>query len=103
MLIPFDKKSDNMLDYTWGAIGEETATVAWKENYEFNDTLEFTHFTRGRSSVKAHFKSFTDGKLYEMFLTDFEKVVLSGKLDHAELSGFFTFCKRGANYGIKMI
>lgn len=103
MMIPFDKKTGNMLDYTWVATGEENAAVTWKENHEFNDTLEFTHFTRGRSSVKAHFKSFTDGKLYEMFLTDFEKVLLSGKLDRTELSGWFTFCKRGANYGIKLI
>lgn len=103
MMIPFSRKTGNMLDYSWDTVGEDNQRTVWKENYEFDDVLEFTHFTRGRSSVKAHFKSLSDGKLYEMFITDFEKMLLAGRLDRAQVCGRFTFCKRGANYGIKVL
>lgn len=101
MKIPFNKKTGNMLDYTWVATGEEVGDVTWKENYEFEATMEFTHFSRGRSSVKAHFNG-PKGRDYEMFLSDFEKLLKDG-LFEKYITGTFTFVKRGANYGIKMI
>lgn len=69
-------------------------------NFIFTDTLQFVGFSRGRSSVKANYISqLGDRNEYEMFLSDFEELVLAG--DNVNiLSGEFCFRKQGANYGV---
>jgi hypothetical protein len=71
-------------------------------NFEFKDTLEFQYFSRGRSSVKAHYKG-SDGSEYEMFLSVFEDLLRSGKMTKfGDLTGTFFFHKQGQNYGVCM-
>ena len=38
-----------------------------------------------------------------MFLSNVSDVILLGGCDLTNLSGFFTMCKKGANYGLKYL
>lgn len=70
------------------------------DNYIFTDTLTYDHYARGRSAAYFKFKR-TDGREVVVFLTDFEefvKLMVNGKI-----SGNFTFCKRGQNFGCKLV
>lgn len=93
--IPFYK--GNHLGYE-----PEYIDVEWRGNYEFEDTLTYEGFGRGRSSVRLYFKG-ANGDEYEMFMKDFDEIMKSGKIKGGKISGKWTFVKRGRNYGIKMV
>ena len=80
----------------------EVNEVVWKPNIEFTDTLKYSHYSRGISSAKIHFASQSNGKKYEMFLTDFDELMDLKGFQGNVVEDVFTFCKRGANYGIKL-
>lgn len=94
--IPFDEDG-NMMTYadSWCKAHEE------KDNYEWMDELVYTDYSKGRSAVNFEFTSRKTGKIYSMFLSDFCRSIVF--LKDASLSGIFTFVKRGANYGVKLI
>ena len=73
----------------------------WKDNYEFEDTLKYSGFSRGTSSCTVQFTSINDGKEYTMFMKELDSCI--DKLVDGKLTGKFTFCKRGENYGIKLL
>jgi len=70
------------------------------DNYIFEDTLTYDHYARGRSAAYFIFKR-SDGRTVSVFLTDFEPIV--SQMVKGEITGKFTFCKRGANFGCKLI
>lgn len=80
----------------------EVNEVIWKPNFEFTDTLKYSHYSRGRSSAKIHFTSQSNNKSFEMFLTDFDELMGLKGFNGNTVTDTFTFCKRGANYGIKL-
>jgi len=72
-----------------------------KDNYIFEDCLEYVDYGKGRSAVSFYFKS-ARGDSYTMFISDFNKLLQ----DHREvwcLDGRWTFRKQGANYGLKYL
>jgi hypothetical protein len=71
------------------------------DNFEWEDTLEYESFGRGTSAAHLYFKSTITGKSYQMFLKDFEDIVKL--LVDGKVSGIWTFCKRGQNYGVKLL
>lgn len=73
------------------------------DNFIFKDTLLFTRFSRGRSSVKAEYVSSVTGNEYEMFLSDFEDVLLNNEQSPKSITGEFCFRKAGANFGVVML
>ena len=93
--IPFDSKG-NMLTYVGG-----WEQPVWKDNYEWEDNLEYETFGRGRSAVHIYFKSLITGKKYIMFMTDFHDIVKD--MVTGRISGTFTYQKRGANYGMRRV
>ena len=120
LCIPFDPEG-NLLGYSYYGIasndeikcmnegkfeyysernGVSTLREVFKPNFKFSDELIFNRFSRGCSSVKAHFTSSNTNKKYEMFITDFQDVILADKFNDHKISGTFTFIKRGLNYGI---
>lgn len=75
--------------------------LEWRENCTFSATLIFKGFQRGRSAAYAVFHLEETGQQYPMFLKDLGAVMLS-EVRGGKVSGWWTFCKRGANYGIKL-
>lgn len=94
--IPFDEDG-NMMTFTdsWCRSHED------KDNYEWEDELVYTDYSKGRSAVNFEFTSRKTGKIYSMFLSDFCRSIVL--LDEAVLKGKFTFVKRGSNFGVKLI
>ena len=85
----------------------ESFTWSYKEggykNFIFKDTFKFKGFERGRSSAVGIFRN-EDGTLSSsMFLSNVSDVILLADCDLTNLSGFFTMCKKGANYGLKYL
>lgn len=96
--VPFDKNG-NMKSYS----SYEQLIGHYKPlDTTFEAELRFTTTSRGRSSVKFHFIDDSTGIEYEMFLTEFERVVMLG-LAPISLKGLFGFHKKGSNFGIRYI
>lgn len=72
-----------------------------KNNHIFYTTMALYDYSRGRSSVKFLFKCENTKEKYEMFITDFMRIV--PKMEEGKLTGRFAFIKRGANYGVYMV
>jgi hypothetical protein len=106
MQIPFDQNG-NMLTYVnrdgKSFSGGYIEEVVWKENYEFADTFHITNYVRGRSSIAFELISCGDGKRYYMFVSDFVEMVQSSVVEKGVVSGTWTFCKKGCNYGMKLV
>ncbi len=94
--IPFDDKG-NQLHYEWYSYqnGE------WRDNEEFNDTLVYKGYARGRSAAYFLFHRASTQTEVVVFMTDFEKMI--PLLTYGFLSGTFTYTKRGQNYGVKLV
>jgi hypothetical protein len=90
--IPF--KNGNLQSYPYNP-------DEWRDNYEFEETLEYVTYYRGRSSATIAFKD-SQGHTYEMFLTDFDDVMKRKGFNGKFVTGKWTFVKRGQNYGIRL-
>lgn len=95
--IPFDKNG-NQLEY-YNLYNNSFPTL--QDNYEFNDTLLYQTYGRGRSSITFVFKRQSTGKNVSMFVSDLHNAI--PYLRNGCLSGKFTFVKKGRNYGCKLV
>ena len=98
ILIPFSKKTGNFLNFPM--YDEDTE---WRENTVFNDIFQIDSFSRGRSAANFNVKSKGTDKTYTMFMKDLFDIMQNASIVQGEFSGIFTFCKRGRNYGVKMV
>lgn len=103
LLEKYNKDWEVFNNYT--SIGKiiQVNDIVWKENYEFEDTLELTGMSRGRSAANFNLKSTTDGKDYNLFMTDTVDLIRNSTINKGKIAGKWTFCKRGKNYGIKIV
>lgn len=102
----FDEYLNELRDYETKVESSEYITVesiVWKENYEFEDTLRLTGMSRGRSAANFNLKSETNGKDYNLFMTDIVNLIQNATLNKGIVKGVWTFVKRGQNYGIKLV
>lgn len=99
-MIPFNKTSNQLVDYV-SNLNEDT--VNWKDNYEFDDIMIAESINRGRSSATFKFMSELDGRIYNVFMKDVLEMIKYGEFMDGKIRGKFTFCKRGTNYGLKLV
>lgn len=78
-------------------------TIVWKENFEFEDELYVLGMSRGRSAANFTLVSQTNGKSYNLFMTDMVDMLQNGVINKGKIKGKWTFVKRGQNYGIKFL
>lgn len=97
-------------EYVYETDSYRNMEYVFKKNFEFEANLVFKGFVRGRSSAQAKYvteetKDYKYPDLPEshyMFLTDFEELIKDiGNVNN--ISGIFTYVKRGRNYAIKMV
>lgn len=81
----------------------EAPRIIWKDNFIFEDTLFVDSYTRGRSAADFILVSIATGIKYSMFLRDSLDMIQHAKISYGSITGKWTFCKRGANFGIKYI
>jgi len=91
--IPFDKDG-HLLSFPYNP-------HEWRDNYVFEGTLKYRTYYRGRSSATIDFED-SDGRTYEMFMSDFNDLMLAKGFNGQEVTGKWTFVKKGKNYGIKL-
>lgn len=122
MLVPFingrpcwyDGEVSNTLK-----VGEKQDKGEWRDgkrygerkvNFEFDASFEIVDFSRGRSSAKLclidvnepePIGEFQSKFRYEVFLTDSIKVIENS--NKRIVKGTWTYTKRGANWGIKLV
>lgn len=94
--VPFDTEG-NQMHYPYGCYPD---LKEFKDNYEFSTTLKFSYFVRGCSAAYAQFVS-VSGMKCTMFLKEFEEVI--PYLKNGSITGDFTFCKHGQNFGVKLL
>ena len=92
--VPFDKDG-NQVDW------HNTYSSTLQDNFEFEDTLQYMGYSKGRSSVTFEFERLSNGKKVTMFISDFNKIASS--MRYGALEGKFTFGKKGTSYGCKLI
>lgn len=109
LMIPFSTRDGSLVQYT-GCMPNtpqderwNNGQWIWKENFIFEDEIQFIGFYRGCSSAGATFKSLNDGKKYNVFLKDLSDMILSDEFRSGIIHGQFTFVKRGQNYGLKYL
>lgn len=96
--IPFDEQG-NLYNYT-GYV-----SPIWKDCFEFEGTMVYENYDRGRSSVLINLRDKETNNLYPMFISEFSKLMKSnyasiGANGRIEFSGKWTFIKKGQNYSI---
>lgn len=75
----------------------------WRDNYVFSAILTVTGSERGRSAARVTLQD-EQGHKYIMFLTDTVHLLQNAKtIAYGDIDGEWTFQKRGANYGIKLV
>lgn len=94
---PRDVKN-SLITYDGYTGGDNTTYV---ENRVFDDTLTYMGYARGRSSAVFNFKDST-GATYQMFMKDVDELLSSKNLIDGKVTGTWTYCKRGKNFGIKL-
>lgn len=75
----------------------------WRPNYTFPATMRFTGMTRGRSAARFCITDVESGVEYEMFMSEALDLLKTLTMKDGIIEGWWTFCKRGANYGIRSI
>lgn len=103
--IPFDPIDGGCMHYPerrYTGIGKFQDPV-WRDNHEFDATLEYVGYARGRSAAYFHFKDAATGHVHPMFMRDFEDVISRCVLDKGVVTARWTFVKRGMNYGIQLV
>ena len=103
--IPFDKDG-NQQDYPerqYYCKGDKSysADPKWIDNHEFDDTLTLETWGRGRSSVTFTMRR-TNGKTVSVFVSDFTAMAQHADFKAGQITGRFTFTKKGQNYGCKL-
>lgn len=76
--------------------------VEFVSNREFTEELEYTGYSRGRSSVTVEFTN-QKGQVFSMFISDFNDLLNSKDIINKRVVGTWTFCKKGQNYGLRLI
>lgn len=104
---PFDA-SGNLLHYPITRYrfdrdtGERTSEgPEWREVVPFAKTLKYKTYARGYSAAYFIWED-ADGHTYPMFLTDLDTLLKHGYTSSA-IMGLWIVCKRGQNYGIRLV
>lgn len=93
--IPFDGVTGDMMNYPF-----HTRKCVWVDCHVFKATLKFRHGIRGRSAVRFVWEDDESGITYPMFMTDMVELLKNTTIRNGEITGTWTFCKRGSNFGI---
>lgn len=101
---PINKETGELCAWVWQDYPDDVnGRIEWVQNKEWHDEIKYNGYHRGRSAAGFNFKSEIDGKNYPMFMTDFDACMRNEMFFKSKLIGTFTFCKRGCNYGIRLI
>lgn len=96
-IVPFDGEG-HMMGYN-GYTTEDYVDI----DSTFEATLKYIDYSRGRSSVKMEFIDTLSDIKYEMFISEFDRIMKLNVFKGCEITGKFGFHKRGQNFGVRYI
>lgn len=86
----------NMIEYPdW-----HNKEVAWVDIKEFEETMEFVRYEKGRSSLRFIIND-SKGKTWSMMAQCIDDFVF--RANRCTVSGKWVMCKRGSNYGLLLV
>lgn len=96
---PFNEHGDLMHypQQSW----RDKAPVEWRPVEEFEATLNYDTFTRGRSAAYLILRDREHNRLYPMFLAELDMAL--PHFNGGVISGTWTITKRGENFGVKLV
>ena len=97
----FDVHFENNGDLCHFSYGNPPKT---EPNKVFADSLEYEGYfgsTGGNSHIKL--KSVNSGRVYHMFMSDFDEVLREKRFINNQIVGLFAFCKKGNSQGLRFI
>lgn len=95
--IPFYKMTNEL------AKNQYSKEIEWKDNYEFEDTMEIVGMNRKGHSITYIMVSKTDHKKYSIFIKEMLNILQNGSVNKGIVSGSWTFCKRGQEYSLRFL
>ena len=95
------KSNGDMLDYAT-SYGTNNPNYSYIDAVDFTDRLEFSHMW-GYRAGRVSFTSLNSGRIYYMFLSDFEAAIKARKFVDNILDGEFKFVKKGTAQSVKLI
>lgn len=99
--IPFTK-CGNMVDW----VRDIESHSKKKRNYNFIATMTIVGTERGRSAARFILRQDLDNGddyRYIMFMSEVLNMMQKGKVIEGEVTGVWTFCKRGQNYSLRFV
>jgi hypothetical protein len=81
----------------------------WRESKPFEAVVTFEGWVRGRSAAHASVKVKPLGGANpfqaQVFLTDFAEILITGAVEEGQVvgTGPWEFCKRGQNFGLRLV
>lgn len=100
--IPFDKDGnqqhfpESYWEGQWGTPDHRKVGPKWEPNAEFEDTLTYVTYERGRSAAYFKFRR-SNGTIVCVFMAEMN--ILIPRMVNGQVTGKFAFVKRGQNYG----
>jgi hypothetical protein len=82
---------------SWAPPGHEI----FKENFEFEATMEVAGIRRRRSA--ANFILRSGDRDYTMFMSEALDMIKAADIAAGTVCGVWTFCKRGQNYSLRFV
>jgi hypothetical protein len=77
--------------------------IEWRDNCEFEAKMKIIGYGRGRSSAVFDLEDQATKEQYSMFMSDTMHLIATTNLKKGCVSGVWTFCKKGTNYGIQYV
>lgn len=96
--IPFNDNHEMIKSHT-----SYRGTINWIDNYTFKDTMIVSELVRMGHSAYYTLISKTDSKQYALFLSEMLIVAKSTIINMGEITGEWTFRKKGQDYSLKFI
>lgn len=101
-LVPFDPRTGNLDTYPRSRTEWQTGSE-WRPNEPFEAALRIVGTERGRSAAHFIAEHTETGVRYTVFMTDLLHIVQNGVIERGVISGTWVGCKRGQNYGIRLV
>lgn len=97
-LVPVDSQG-NQKTWASGTNKSDNRVDPW----EFEDTLMYIGYTRGRSALNIQWKGLKTKKTYESGMSLLDEALLDGKINKHSISGKFGFKKQGTSVLLKIL
>ncbi len=96
--IPFDDQGNMWMNSQYVYDTSNT-----KDNYTFSETMTITEYPKTKYGSRQFELTDSKDKTYSMFMHDAFEMIAKNTIVKGQISGTWTFIRKGANYGLLFI